>query len=510
MARFIHLIVAALWAAAYVQATKKRPAAQRLTDLQRGSYASVRAISRLMREARDEGIPEYTSRTQMWKARNQVASTPTRFGPLVHELELPSGHEVFVQNPMAMLDTCCREAPLFNQFLRNAHARTPSSMTNPWRIVMYFDEVGHNPIGRDNRQLECVYWSFLELGMVALHTEAVWFEVAITRTEIVADLPAKMSQFIRIILNRCFFNDTHSFATGILLHGALMLFATFACVVADEKALKEVLMHKGASGFKFCPCCWKIADHKSTDERLTDCIPGTCLDPRVLETQLNTDETVTAYLQDLKDNDGLPTKEAFNEWSTFIGWTYHPLSLLSDVALRVGAMSVLMHDWAHVYIVSGIFQVEMQCLMIAMSITDNTLLQRLSDFMYEWTWPRHQSNLHNLFQLTGKGKRVDLTKDHFSCDAHEALQSYGIIALFVHLLRPTWPALEQTIVSFLCLADVLDALTSLSDGLVDPPALQALIIAHLVAFQAAYGVFFWIPKHFWRCICLGHMTCLVC
>ena len=42
----------------------------------------------------------------------------------------------------------------------------------------------------------------------------------------------------------------------------VMIYARFATLVADEKAIKEVLHAKGASGFICCPKCVHTVDHK--------------------------------------------------------------------------------------------------------------------------------------------------------------------------------------------------------------------------------------------------------
>ena len=78
----------------------------------------------------------------------------------------------------------------------------------------------------------------------------------------------------------------------------ILLYAEFSCLVADEKALKEILCAKGASGLKFCPICYEICDHKTTDARATGCIRSTCLD--VDTYKHHTDASVKAVLLELR------------------------------------------------------------------------------------------------------------------------------------------------------------------------------------------------------------------
>ena len=232
----------------------KRPAERPLTDWSRGSYASGRALERILADVRTHGLPKASSRRTQYRARKKAALTLTPHGALVQHLELPlsTGPRKFaVQHPMAMLHIARQRSLAFDSFFKERLALHPPDQS-PWRLVMYVDEVGHNPVGRDNRKCEAIYWSFLEFGARALHTEDAWFEVMVIRTIEVQKLPGFMSQLFVILLTALFFN--HS--AGIdLMHGVhlldVLLFAKLACNVADEKALKEIYGCKGASGFRF-------------------------------------------------------------------------------------------------------------------------------------------------------------------------------------------------------------------------------------------------------------------
>ena len=85
--------------------------------------------------------------------------------------------KVAAQHPMAMLHVSIEQCEGFRKVLATAMRQTPPTRDNPWGVVIYCDEVGHNPVGRDNRKVQCLYWSFLELGSKVLHTEPAWFTV---------------------------------------------------------------------------------------------------------------------------------------------------------------------------------------------------------------------------------------------------------------------------------------------------------------------------------------------
>lgn len=58
--------------------------------------------------------------------------------------------------------------------------QTPCSATQPWRLIVAFDELspGAQLIGRHDRKVLHVCYTFLELGRQARHTDNVWISVA--------------------------------------------------------------------------------------------------------------------------------------------------------------------------------------------------------------------------------------------------------------------------------------------------------------------------------------------
>ena len=82
----------------------------------------------------------------------------------------------------------------------------------------------------------------------------------------------------------------------------------------------------------------------------------------------------------------------------------------------------------------------------------------------------------------------------FRCDSHVATSIDGIVAVYLCML-PDDLAFSAQVASFLQLCDVLDLLRLCKDGLVTDTVLHQAIVAHLVAFQVAYGIVGWIPKH---------------
>ena len=148
-------------------------------------------------------------------------------------------HTVVAQHPLAMLHVVARDCEPFRNTLEQALRRKPPSAEAPWGLVMYCDEVGHNPVGRDERTIESVYWSFLELGPAALSTEVDWFEIVTVRATLIEELQSGMPHLYKLILSRLVFNREQGsyLSVGVLLRdGCPMVFAKPACFVADEKS----------------------------------------------------------------------------------------------------------------------------------------------------------------------------------------------------------------------------------------------------------------------------------
>ena len=470
----------------------------RLTNLQRGSYASVRALERILCDVKKNGVPEAVGRSTFYRARKKAASEVTPFGALIQPFDLPLAdgvHTVVAQHPLAMLHVVARDCEPFRNTLEQALRRKPPSAEAPWGLVMYCDEIGHNPVGRDERKIESVYWSFLELGPAALSTELAWFEVVAVRTTLIEELPSGMSHLYKLILSRLFFNREQGsdMSVGVFLRdGWPMIFAKFACFVADEKAIKEVWCNKGASGYRFCPLCWNVCTHKASAAKRAGQVLGTCTDSSQFAP--HTDRSIRELLREAQDvrvqwENGVITKEKYKNTLLYYGWNAEEFNVLEDAQLNIGAVSTLMHCWVHIYLVNGIFNSEVQFLLIFLH-AQNIPSTVLDAFFKPWTWPRSMKEPRHAF---GR-KRVDFDADHYKCDAAEGLRIYNLVAIFLRTMVPPGVCALQ-VASFLALCKVLDALVNIKYGLTDHDYLHACVMAHLIAFQAAYGVVGWLPKH---------------
>ena len=148
---------------------------QKRRRLQSGAVASLRArlpyvsqsaLAALFKEAQSEPLPTEgaTSRASIRKARDQCVSSSTPYGAVHQQVDIAEGLTIDVQHPLAMLFWACKNSPRFSDMLERCLAKAPCTQANPWRIVVYCDEVspGNQLAYKHERRTWAFYWSLLE------------------------------------------------------------------------------------------------------------------------------------------------------------------------------------------------------------------------------------------------------------------------------------------------------------------------------------------------------------
>ena len=152
-----------------------------------------------------------------------------------------------------------------------------------------------------------------------------------------------------------------------------------------------------------------------------------------------------------------------------------------------------MFDRMHVYVASGIWQLELMQLLSELQrvgITQAMLHQELQT----WQWPERISS------RSVSGQRIFAKKqdgDSVKCSASEALSVYPVLrCIFICFLRSgQCPGIEDHIDSFVKICRVLDLLQSLKRGQTRATTLHEAVVEHLKSYQKAYGTDRWLPKH---------------
>ena len=138
-------------------------------------YISQNALESILNIAAHEPLPS-GSRMDIRAARDHVAFQQTPYGRLHQVIELgspPDDIKLEVQHPAAMLYHACAISTSFAHLVRRAAAAKPPSVTSPWTLILYSDEIspGNQLSHQNDRKVWGVYWSILEFGSAALSKE---------------------------------------------------------------------------------------------------------------------------------------------------------------------------------------------------------------------------------------------------------------------------------------------------------------------------------------------------
>ena len=152
----------------------KRP---RLSDFGDVSHVTARVLAQVLRQVREEGLPNAVSTSSIRRHRREDLRRETDIGDLLQEVPvvLASGGEgsMWVQHTLAMLATVAADIAEVAELIaemRELH------------IVMYSDEItpGQQIKGND-RKCQTVYWSLVNFGPELLCFESMWFTAAALR-----------------------------------------------------------------------------------------------------------------------------------------------------------------------------------------------------------------------------------------------------------------------------------------------------------------------------------------
>ena len=98
-------------------------------------------------------------------------STP--YGALHQRLRVSEAFEVEYQHPAAMFYHLCQTSARMSALVARAAAAKPSTLSRPWSVVLYADEVlpGNQLAYKNNRKMWAFYWTVLEFTSAGLSDE---------------------------------------------------------------------------------------------------------------------------------------------------------------------------------------------------------------------------------------------------------------------------------------------------------------------------------------------------
>ena len=113
-----------------------------LVHLHRGPHISQRALEATLKTVREHGLPEHSSRRSQFRARAETVLRDTPYGPVMQALHLGAeSPDIYISHPLALLYRTAKECEPFRRVLQNTLRKHPCSVSNPWRVVIYFDEI---------------------------------------------------------------------------------------------------------------------------------------------------------------------------------------------------------------------------------------------------------------------------------------------------------------------------------------------------------------------------------
>ena len=166
------------------------------------------------------------------------------------------------------------------------------------------------------------------------------------------------------------------------------------------------------------------------------------------------------------------------EVETAIGFNHVPQGLLQDESLDIAPISSTAFDPMHVYLVSGLFHIEVTLLLekLGQAGVRHTAIDK---FLQDITWPA-------VVQSSGiscKSAFAKKIEDTFNCTASEALALYPALRLFLSMAPVNNAITRPAIKSFCSLCAVLDSLRPAAAGQLTGALLWPKIRAHLQNFQ---------------------------
>ncbi len=159
-------------------------------------------------------------------------------------------------------------------------------------------------------------------------------------------------------------------------------------------------------------------------------------------------------------------------------------NLFLDPFLDLGLVSIVMWDWAHCLFIGGVFDKEVDALMVLME-PYALGAGAVHVYLQSWQWPKGYAAASKICQ----GGKVNGTMS-------ESLSFSLVLSKYLQdvVVPRDVPELRAAAESALHLCAVVELLMQAQTGAVCAKHLEATILEHARRQQAAYGNALWIPK----------------
>ena len=280
-----------------------------------------------------------------------------------------------------------------------------------------------------------------------------------------------------------------------------IMFAEVGCMLADLPAFKEMLGCKGHSGHMPCCLCRNACNHAIQGTPLhlacADAVPITEFEwAKFIK---HTDDTIKEVVHRLNEHHtammaGDMTRDEFEAREMVLGWNWvrdNPI-LVEKYRLRIA--SIVMFDWAHVYVNDGLADLEFgKCMKVLHSHRTDSTYSELGQYIARFTLPKKAVSITRLF--TDAANKNNLRKGGFICSGSEFLMLTPIALRYFERVVAARDQCMPWVVSLIAVLKVVVMLIRLKTCSVSDVALTEAIKTHLVLFKAAYGEDGIRPKH---------------
>ena len=425
---------------------RKADRAFELISLGRSSYASHSAIHKLLADIDAVGLPETYSRRAQYRARKEVCARRTDYGSLVTSVQVPlskGGHaDMAFQNPLAWLQYNCLHSEHFARVVQQALVAHPPSPARPWRLIFYEDGIDPSDGLSKNhsRKSGVFYWAFAEYGAKALCYEQIWGCITVARFKEHQAISGKVARLFEEVLG-FFFNETHDIMrSGVSVHfpdgSRALILAKASVLLADLPAIKECLDCKGHSGTMCCPLCANACLHKTAAEvplHLLSEHAVSIASTDITDFKQQTGAGLRAVFRRLRKYRNLVASgdmspDDFELHTQVCGWNYSEANLVLNPRFQLDIPSMIMLDWAHIYVHNGLADVELGLCMkkFVSSRSQNTSFRELGEYVSSFTFPKGCPKPGHLFtesanaNNSAKGSFSSSGSEFFNFGAHHS------------------------------------------------------------------------------------------
>jgi hypothetical protein len=403
------------------------------------------------------------SRHLATKEVHKYDNIDTPYGKVCEEILIErDGGDPFVfecLNPFALLWLAAARSEYAAEFYA-------ANLKGRCRIVLYCDGVTPgNALRPDHgRTFEAIYWTFLEFpDWYRSRIQTSWFPFCFLESKRLCDDCITMSTVAAAVMKKFFARDLSQpnfERTGLIFQCRGVdhhIVAEFAAWLADERAIKDLVSCKGASGLKPCISCRNVVNRTTpaADGYLVhiDC-------PETHRFDRQTVDSLNEMVADLLLKHGAVTRAEFNTLEKAYGLVYDSRALLWDPwANRVTRLpDSLYWDWMHCLVASGgIAQYQVNQLLRALC-TIGIGLKDVDAFFSQIALPSGRSKLTRNFC---QDRVVDKAEAHIRAFASEMISLVQMLGIFADaVVKPAGGLPRHT----LCLDRVRELLAILVMG----------------------------------------------